>query len=389
MAGTITKRTHAWTTKDGTEKSSSKWQADFTDRTGERHRKSFGRKVDAQNWLDEQTAGLVTGQWASPRAGRQRFAEYAEDWRTRQIHSRSTESNYESVLRLHLNPALGVLPLDQVSRQDVQKLVKSWVTADAAPATVHLRYTVLSTIFQAAVAEKRIPMTPCTKIALPAIKQKSALVPIGTPAVLGVRSRITPRYRALVTVAAGTGMRRGELLGLTLDRVSFTFKTIRVDRQLVPDQGAKAVFAPPKTAASVRTIPVAQAVLDAIREHVEEFGLHESGIIFTSTYGNPISTTTLAKAWNKAAAAAGVSATPHALRHYYASIQIRGGQSIKVLQGLLGHKSATETLDTYGHLMGDEDDRSRELVDLALSGRRAQKPSRPVAHGTARVRLAR
>jgi len=58
----------------------------------------------------------------------------------------------------------------------------------------------------------------------------------------------------------------------------------------------------------------------------------------------------------------------HDLRHYFASVQIRGGQSIKVLQALLGHKSAVETWDTYGHLMGDEDNRSRAVIDAVLGG---------------------
>jgi integrase len=60
--------------------------------------------------------------------------------------------------------------------------------------------------------------------------------------------------------------------------------------------------------------------------------------------------------------------TCHHLRHYFASVQIRGGQSIKVLQALLGHKSAVETWDTYGHLMRDEDTRSRAIVDKLLGG---------------------
>ena len=61
-----------------------------------------------------------------------------------------------------------------------------------------------------------------------------------------------------------------------------------------------------------------------------------------------------------------MDATPHDLRHYFASVQIRAGQSVKVLQALLGHKSAVETWDTYGHLMGDEDDRSRTVIEEAL-----------------------
>jgi len=64
------------------------------------------------------------------------------------------------------------------------------------------------------------------------------------------------------------------------------------------------------------------------------------------------------------------------LRHYFASVQIRGGQSIKVLQALLGHKSAVETWDAYGRLMGDEDTRSRALIGAELmGGKQADKSS--------------
>lgn len=54
----------------------------------------------------------------------------------------------------------------------------------------------------------------------------------------------------------------------------------------------------------------------------------------------------------------------HALRHYYASLLIRFGESVKTVQAR--HKSATETLDTYGHMWADSDDRTREAVDSVL-----------------------
>jgi hypothetical protein len=72
--------------------------------------------------------------------------------------------------------------------------------------------------------------------------------------------------------------------------------------------------------------------------------------------------------WRPAAAAAGLGAevTFHDLRHYYASLLIQHGESVKVVQRRLGHKSAVETLDTYSHLWPDSEDRTREAVDQML-----------------------
>jgi integrase len=75
--------------------------------------------------------------------------------------------------------------------------------------------------------------------------------------------------------------------------------------------------------------------------------------------------------FERARTAAGLPAwaTPHDLRHYYASLLIRAGDSVKVVQSRLGHASATTTLDTYGHLFPDEEDRPRDAVDAALAVR--------------------
>jgi integrase len=59
--------------------------------------------------------------------------------------------------------------------------------------------------------------------------------------------------------------------------------------------------------------------------------------------------------------------TPHDLRHFYASLLIRAGASIKVVQDRLGHASAKVTLDTYAHLFSDEEDRTRQSVEVALT----------------------
>lgn len=364
----ISKRTIRWTTQDGDPRTTEKYEAAYRDRTGKRHRRLFGLKKDAQRWLNEQTAGLVTGQWADPRAGRESVRAYGERWLKRQVLADSTASAYATILSNHILPTLGAMRMDAINRADVQLLVKVW-EGSAAARTVEVRYSILAIMLRAAVKDRVIPATPCVDIKLPKVAAKSALVPISTGTVFALRDELPERYRAFVTIAAGTGMRRGEILGLTVDRIALDFGTIRVDRQLARSSRAgNPVWGPPKTEASTRTIPVADVVVDAIKQHVDEFGQHESGLLFTTDFGAFVGTSTIHGAWQRAAGKVGTDATPHALRHYFASVQIRGGQSIKVLQALLGHKSAVETWDTYGHLMGDEDDRSRAVIDAALGG---------------------
>jgi integrase len=362
----IRKRTIRWTTKAGVEREVEKYEAQYVDRNGRRHRQLFVLKRDADRWLQEQTAGIVTGQWVDPRAGRQNLKDFAESWRARQVHADSTEAAFKTVLTNHIYPELGGMKLEAIEPADIQALVKKW-SKEAAATTVALRYNMLAIVLRAAVRDRKIPVSPCVDIKLPRVESKAALVPIGTDMVLALRMAMPERYRLFVTLGAGAGMRRGEILGLTHDRVGMDFGTIRVDRQLSRTaSGDDVVFAAPKTKAATRTIPVGKVVTTAIREHIEVFGVHKSGLLLTSEIGTPLRTSTLWTAWKKAADKIGADVTPHDLRHYYASVQIRGGTQIKQLQANLGHKSAQETWDTYGHLMGDEDDRSRAVIDGEL-----------------------
>jgi len=363
---TINKRTVRWSTHEGKQRTAEKYEATYHDRAGKRHRRMFALKRDAQRWLDEQTTGLVTGQWADPRAGKESFKAYAERWRQRQVHAPNTRTAFEGILRVHVYPHLGGMRLDSIATADIQTLVKQWTDA-AAPTTVEGCYTVMATVFRGAVRDRILPASPCIDVRLPRIEPKSALVPITTETVLALHDALPARYKAFVVVGAGTGMRRGELLGLTIDRVAPEFGTIRVDRQLARSSTTERVsFAVPKTKASVRTIGVADFVLDEVAAHVATYGMHESGLIFTSQVGSPVGTSVLQRAWSITAKKVRTDATPHDLRHYFASVQIAGGCSIKKLQQMLGHKSATETWDTYGHLMGDEDDRSRAVIETQL-----------------------
>ena len=137
--------------------------------------------------------------------------------------------------------------------------------------------------------------------------------------------------------------------------------------KLVSVVGREPFLAPPKTSASVRTVPLPQAVLDALAAHLAAHPPLD-GLVFSNEHGRPIRRTAFGSVWRAAVAAAGAPAGTgfHDLRHFYASLLIRHGESVKVVQARLGHASAAETLDTYSHLWPDSDDRTRTAVDAVL-----------------------
>ena len=211
-------------------------RARFRDATGKEHARHFTRKVDAQRWLDEMTAAMVTGQYVDPAAGRVTVREFAERWRASQVHRPTTAAHVETMLRRHVYPTLGQKPLSSVLPSDVQALVKR-LSLDLAPATVGVVHRILAGIFKAAVRDRRIVASPCEGTKLPKIHRRR-VEPMTLEAVQALAEAMPDRYRALVTLAAGTGLRQGEVFGLTVDRVDFLRRQLTVDRQLVtmPDR---------------------------------------------------------------------------------------------------------------------------------------------------------
>lgn len=344
---------------------SGKWRARYRDAAGRQHATHHARKVDAQRWLDEVTASVVTGSYVAPRAGNITFREYAEGWRASQPYRPSTADVVRVALVKRVYPIVGDVPLASFTPDLVQRMVKS-LGETYAPSTVEVTYSYVSTVFKAAVASRRIAATPCLGIKLPE-RVTTKVVPMSVEQVFGIADEMPPRWAAMVLLAAGTGMRQGEVFGLTTDRVRFLQRKAVVDRQLRGVEDGMPIFGPPKTPTSDREIPLPQVVADTLAAHLEAFPAGEAGLIFTTTKGEPLRKSSVWSAWKRATTAAGVEGQGmHALRHHYASLLIRAGESVKVVQERLGHKSAQETLDTYSHLWPDSDARTREAVDALL-----------------------
>ena len=217
-----------------------------------------------------------------------------------------------------------------------------------------------SSILKAAVLDRRLATNPCVGVKLPEIVKDRVAV-MTTEQVIALRDAVEPQWQALIVLGAGVGLRQGETLGVTRDRIHFLRRQLRVDRQLMnlPNQAPRLV--PVKTRSSARTIPLPEVVIDDLAAHLAAFPT--DSLIF-----QPITRQLFGKLFRAAVNRAGLpgSITYHDLRHYYASLLIRHGESIKTVQERLGHSSAVTTLNTYSHLWPDSDDRTRAAVDDVL-----------------------
>lgn len=355
-----------------------RWRARYRTPEGKSRSKVFDRKIDAERFLTTMEHSKLTGAYVDPVAGKITFRSYAEDWRTSQVqHRPSTAAQVETHLRRHVYPTFGDRPIGEIRPSEVKAWVKDRSSA-LAPATVEVVYRYFATIMRSAVEDQRITKWPCVKVNLPKV-ERSVIVPMAVDDVERLVAAMPTRLRAIVTLAAGTGLRAGECLGLTVDRVDVLRRTVRVDRQLAA--GGTSRFGPPKTDTSIRTVPLPQSVADALAAHLAEFPAGEDGLIFTNPDSGPVRRSTYWDAWRRAVIAAGLEPGSrfHELRHFYASLLIHYGESVKVVQSRLGHKSATETLDTYGHLWPDSEERTRAAVDDVLGSSCVTCVSRPAS----------
>lgn len=168
-----------------------------------------------------------------------------------------------------------------------------------APGSVEVVYRWVSTIFKAAVGDRLIAASPCVRIAVPK-RLDTEVVPLGVAEVESLAAAVPDRYRAQIAFGAGMGLRQGECFGLTVDRVDFLRRHVRVDRQLTSSLGGMPQFGPPKSKAGFRTVPVPEVVASILAEHLARFGPGPAGLVFTNTVGKPLRRNTACDMWHRA-----------------------------------------------------------------------------------------
>jgi integrase len=356
-----------------------RWRVRYLDDNGKLCQPLFDKWSDARDHDINMRADVSRGHYIDPAAGKVSVAEYSSTWREAQIHRDSTAELVERSFRLHINPIIGNLSISRVRSTHVQSLIKQM---DLAPSSARVVHSHLVAMFNAAVRDRLISFSPCVGISLPELNttEHSILTP---KQVHALAEASLPWFRAAVYVGAGCGLRPGEMLGLELEHIDFLRREVKVVQQLRTATGIGPFLAPTKTKTSRRTVELPKITANALAHHLEKYPAipvevpdrtdprkpttRQARLLFTAC-GEPVSRSVWSKAWVPAARAAKLPPGTgfHALRHYFATLLIFAGASVKTVQVALGHSTPTTTLNTYVGLWPDQIDRTRTLVDHAL-----------------------
>lgn len=338
-----------------------RYRVRYADPSGKPQARLFDRKGDAERFDLKVRSDVARGEYVDPRERRQTFRERAELWRLAQPHKPNTVKRVLSQLNKHIYPAIGDRPIAAILPSDVQAFV-STLTLTLKPRSVRVIVATVDAVFGAALRDRVITYNPTDGVKLPTV-EGVLIVPLSVEQVDALITALPRRYQALGIVAAGTGMRGGELFGLQVHDIDFLRRSIRVERQVQP-HGVVPLKSRGGSRASYRSIPVGQFVIDALAAHLAEWPARGTEFVFRTPTGEPLHAQRIMPAWRAARKAAGLpTATPHDLRHHYASALIRAGLDIKVISARLGHTNAAMTLNVYGHLWPDNEDRTRQAID--------------------------
>jgi integrase len=334
-----------------------KYRARYRTPDGASRSRTFGRRVDAERFLTSVESSKFQGLYVDRSAGRVALRAYVAEHLERQPWRPRTKAVATTSLA-HALAVMGDRPISTIRPSDVQ----AFVTAlDLAPGTVRTVLQHLRTVMRSAVRDNIIARDPTVAVKLPRAIG-SVIEPLSDEQVQRIYEAASPPFGGGVVLGAALGLRAAEAAGLTADRIDWLRRTVRIDRQWSQAGG----WAPPKTRASTRTIPVAGEVLEVLAAHIVEFGLGgERSIVHWAHVGRdgPMHHMAWARAMRSAVAGADLAGVSfHDLRHHYASKLIAAGCSVKAVQCALGHEKASTTLDTYGHLWPGDDDRLRAAV---------------------------
>ena len=300
----------------------------------------------------------------------------------------STQVRYQDAYRRYIKPSLGKKRIADLNPLVIEKLLQGMADEDYSTKTIQDVYNLINAMVKYAVHNRLIIFNVCAGVEVPKTKKKEIRVLTLDEQQEILKYAENRLHRNLIHVALGTGMRAGEMLGLTWDDVDFRKKEIRINKTLVyikdmETRKYKFMYQTPKTKNSIRTIPMLDSVYHALKKQkvqcmemqmrAEEWQPLEGfeNLVFVGRNGKPMSNHTFQKSLNdivktinaerKAVSEKNKTVFesmehihPHALRHTFATRCFEAGMEAKSVQMFLGHFSISITLDLYTHVTDDK-----------------------------------
>lgn len=324
---------------------------------------------------------LDTGLYVPPDAGAVTLETYGRQWEAGQTSDYTSREVVAQRLRSWVYPTLGKRRMAVLATRPsmVQQWIKGMEADGLGASTIGVIAGLVSSIFLAAIDDGLVTRNPvqAKSVRLPKPPERK-IVPWTLPTLRKVRGNLPPRYRAMVDLGAGCGLRQGEILGIGADDVQFLARNVSVRRQIRVVNG-KPCFAPPK-GGKTRDVPLEDAVGLALSAHMADVKpvavtlpwRHPDGepvtvrLLFTTPSGTALASSNLNRAWRDARGDLGDGM--HILRHTFASACLAEGVDVRTLAEFLGHANPAFTLQVYSHLMPDAGDRTRRAIGRFFAG---------------------
>lgn len=314
----------------------------------------FKTKREAQRWLDSMTASVVRGDYVSPKDAKVTVSAWCDSWLAAYGTRRASSVRNARTHVARIKGYFGSTPLNAVKPSDVKAFTVALKAHPYATSTVYATYQRLSQIMDDAVHDGLLPRNPCSRRTSPGMGKQRPYVAT-TEQVWGLYDQMPEALRPAILLGAFAGLRIAEACGLRVEDVDFMRGVVTPAVQYPADDL--------KTEASRNPVPIPRELALMLSAALR------GPTVVSDEAGRPVSPRTVERAVaSSRGAVAGLPATfrYHDLRHFFASALIAAGLDVKVVQARLRHGSAKTTLDTYGHLWPDTDDRSLAAVAALL-----------------------